>query len=534
MELDPSTFFCESVVRICSSLNVDIALKRFSVYLKKFVPHLGMDLGLYDDHMNVYRILASIWPPQLKKMPKLIPFPKELRDDLRLIWRRKQDITIINDPEETQPLYQKILPMFWRSGPMSCLLTDLELEGKRLGNLILWAEGKHRFSESHARLMSSLNEPFAMAVSNILQHQEILQLRDRLIDDNRDLRRQLLEISGDTIIGENFGLKKVVDTVRQVATLDSPILLMGETGVGKDVIANAIHYGSRRSKNPFVKVNCGAIPETLIDSELFGHEKGAFTGALSKKLGRFERAHTGTIFLDEIGDLPLAAQNRLLRVLEQYEIERVGGTETIPVDVRIISATHKNLQEMVRSGQFREDLWFRLNVFPILIPPLRERLQDIPLLVHHFIERKLQKLRIPEPPALAPGSLEYLQSYHWPGNVRELENIVERALIQSQLQNNDKFLRFEKLLDTSSTRSDRSDELQTDLLVTWDKMKADYIQKVLVRTDGKVKGKGGAAEILGINPSTLRAKMKKLGIPYGRKCRVYGRGPDQAGLVNTK
>ena len=242
--------------------------------------------------------------------------------------------------------------------------------------------------------MSLLNEPFAIAFSNTLKHQEVLRLKDLLADDNRYLHRELLHLSGEEIVGADFGLKRVIEMVRQVAPLNSPVLLLGETGVGKDVIANAIHYSSPRKDGPLVKVNCGAIPETLLDSELFGHEKGAFTGAISQKRGRFERANQGTIFLDEIGELPSPAQVRMLRVLQYKEIERVGGTNPIPVDIRLIAATNRNLEEMVKTKQFREDLWFRLNVFPIHIPPLRERKEDIPALVRHFVKRKSRELKL--------------------------------------------------------------------------------------------------------------------------------------------
>ena len=242
-------------------------------------------------------------------------------------------------------------------------------------------------------------------MSKALEHQEIIRLKDMLADDNRYLFDELRSASGDEIIGSDFGLKAVMRMVQQVAPLDSPVLLLGETGTGKEVIANAIHYSSPRKDGPFIKVNCGAIPETLLDSELFGHEKGAFTGAISQKRGRFERANKGTIFLDEIGELPAQAQVRLLRVLQTKEIERVGGTTSIPVDIRIISATNRNLQEMIASGRFREDLWFRLNVFPIMIPPLRQRREDIPALVHHFIERKSKELKLTERPVLAPGAI---------------------------------------------------------------------------------------------------------------------------------
>jgi transcriptional regulator with GAF, ATPase, and Fis domain len=324
------------------------------------------------------------------------------------------------------------------------------------------------------------------------------------------LNRELLRISGDEIVGADFGLRDVMRQVRQVAPTESPVLLSGETGVGKDVIANAIHLGSPRRDGPFVAVNCGAIPESLLDSELFGHEKGAFTGALSKKRGRFERADSGTILLDEIGEMPLEAQVRLLRVLQHREIERVGGMERLPVDIRIITATNKNLPAMVRSGRFREDLWFRLNVFPIAVPPLRDRPSDIPALVQHFIGRNAGELKIGETPRLAPGAIDDLMAYGWPGNVRELENLVERAMILHRGEP----LRFDDLARLSSEEVGSiplaTDEETLDL----DTFVARHIRKVLGITGGKIHGPGGAGELLGINPNTLRYKMRKLGIPF--------------------
>ncbi|MEX1302114.1 MAG: sigma-54 dependent transcriptional regulator, partial [Desulfotignum sp.] len=252
--------------------------------------------------------------------------------------------------------------------------------------------------------------------------------------------------------------------------------------------------------------NCGAIPETMIDSELFGHEKGAFTGALTLKRGRFERADKGTIFLDEIGELPLQAQVRLLRVLQNREIERIGGSKTIPLDIRIISATNRNLEQMVTDKQFREDLWFRLNVFPVVIPPLRERRLDIPALIQHFIHVKCKEMKLKSIPTLGPGAAEMLMQYDWPGNVRELQNIIERALILKP----EGPLTFDNLgigstgFSSSSKPSGRTDTL--------DDVISKHILEVLRQTGGKISGEKGAAKILNINPSTLRNRMKKLGI----------------------
>jgi transcriptional regulator with GAF, ATPase, and Fis domain len=351
-------------------------------------------------------------------------------------------------------------------------------------------------------------------MSKALEHQEIIRLKDMLADDNRYLYQELRSVSGSAIIGADFGLKAVMKMIEQVAPLDSPVLLLGETGTGKEVIANVIHYTSPRRNGPFIKVNCGAIPENLLDSELFGHEKGAFTGAISQKRGRFERADKGTIFLDEIGELPAQAQVRLLRVLQTKEIERVGGTTSIPVDVRIISATNRNLQEMVASGRFREDLWFRFNVFPIMIPPLRQRREDIPALIHHFIECKCAELKLVSRPVLARGAMDKLVAYDWPGNVRELQNMIERALIMQR----GGILSFDMLLPPAGVREASPPPESTGKeLLSFEDMAKRYIQQALERAGGKISGPGGAAELLSINPSTLRTRMNKLGIPYGRK-----------------
>jgi len=256
-----------------------------------------------------------------------------------------------------------------------------------------------------------------VALTNSLRYRELQKFRDLLADDNRYLQDELRRMVGEDVIGSDSGLKPVMDLVRQVAPLDSPVLLLGETGSGKEVVANAIHKASSRRQEPFIKVNCGAIPPTLMDSELFGHEKGAFTGALSQKRGRIERANTGTLFLDEIGELSLEAQVRLLRVLQEKEIERVGGSGPIPVDIRIIAATHRNLEKMLGTGAFREDLYFRLRVFPVSIPPLRSRMMDLPALVQHFIQKKAREMKRSPAPGLAFGALERLTAYHWPGNV---------------------------------------------------------------------------------------------------------------------
>ena len=508
MHVDENDFYRKATMRICSSLDIETAMWRSLQFLKEFIPADRMFLHLYESDLGAMRTIATATISEGKKLDHITPLPKEVRARIE---EKQPHVMILNQPE-LEPLSKTMLQHLGKPD-CSVLILHLDVEDRRLGALSIIAEGKNRFTEEHGRLVSLLNEPFAIAFSNALKHQEVLKLKDLLADDNRYLHRELLHLSGDEIIGADFGLKKVMEMVRQVAPLNSPVLLLGETGVGKDVIANAIHYSSQRKDGPLVKVNCGAIPETLLDSELFGHEKGAFTGALSQRRGRFERADHGTIFLDEIGELPPQAQVRMLRVLQYKEIERVGGTNSIAVDIRLIAATNRNLEEMVKAKQFREDLWFRLNVFPIRIPALRERKEDIPALVRYFTERKSKELRLPAPPPLARGVIDRLMAYPWPGNVRELENIVERELILKKGQ----ALTLDDLAAGKPDHASSHPIGTEDRALTLDEVMSQHIQRVLEMTKGKVHGKGGAAEVLGINPSTLRNRMNQLRIPYGRR-----------------
>ena len=306
----------------------------------------------------------------------------------------------------------------------------------------------------------------------------------------------------EEIIGKSAALNDVMGKTNLVATTDASVLILGETGTGKELVCRAIHHLSPRRDKPLVKLNCAAIPSGLVESELFGHEKGAFTGAISRKQGRFELAHGGTIFLDEIGDIPLETQPKLLRLLQEQEFERVGATRTLRADVRVITATHRNLEERVASGDFREDLFYRLNVFPIELPSLRDRAEDIPLLARYFAERIAARHGRP-PCDFNETAIDRLMKYPWPGNVRELENVVERALILSEGATIDE---RHVMLD------ERQPDATTASMNTLQEVERRHILGVLETTAWKVSGKGGAAEILDLNPSTLLSRMKKLGI----------------------
>ncbi len=343
---------------------------------------------------------------------------------------------------------------------------------------------------------------------------ELELLKNRLEEENVYLREEIRTEHGfENIVGGSDPLLYVLHKVRQVASGETSVLILGETGVGKELIARIIHAESPRSNAPFVVVNCVALPPNLIESELFGHEKGAFTGAERRRRGRFEIAHGGTLFLDEIGELPLELQPKLLRVLQEGEIERVGGTDTITVDVRLIAATNRDLNTDMEAGRFREDLFYRVAVYPITVPPLRDRRDDIPLLVEHFVQHFAQRRgrRIDEIPAEV---LRRLRAYDWPGNVRELQNVMERAVLTTR----DRVLRLAEPLKNAANEKVATRENGSDAPgMTLDEVERRYIVRVLEATEGQISGAGGAAEILGLHANTLRYRMKKLGISVSRK-----------------
>jgi len=512
MGYEDKEFFREATLRLCSSLEIDKALSRFFRYVRKFIPMDSMLLSTISPDIGGMQFIAEASEKGGNRSDRVIFLPREtvkLATGLSL-----PDVMVVDNPEK-HPVAKYAIRFLETQNP-AMIIMRLVLEGQFLGGLAVLSNDHGVYSEEHANLLATIKEPAAIALSNCRSYQEVIKLKELLADDNRYLQDELGRISGEQIIGADFGLKGVMEMVRQVATLTSPVILLGETGTGKEVIARAINNLSERREGPFIKVNCGAIPETLVDSELFGHEKGAFTGALSQKRGRFERAIGGTIFLDEVGELPLEAQVRLLRVLQEKEIERVGGTQPIKVDIRVIAATHRDLIHLIQEDKFREDLFYRLQVFPISIPPLRQRVGDIPALVQHFIAKKSREMGMREIPTLAVGAIDRLNTYNWPGNVRELENAVERALILSKGEP----LNFSDLQPLSSEKfKKRPPVAPNDETLNLNMIIDSHIRRVLEMAGGRVEGRGGAAEILGVKPGTLRHRMRKLGIPFGRMAR---------------
>ena len=332
---------------------------------------------------------------------------------------------------------------------------------------------------------------------------EIDQLKNKLQEENFYLKEEIKLIHDfDEMIGESEALKYVLFKIEQVAPTNATVLITGETGTGKEMVARAVHGASYLKHMPLVKVNCAALAANFIESELFGHEKGAFTGAIGKRIGRFELAQGGTIFLDEIGELPLDLQVKLLRFLQEGEFERLGSSKTIKVDVRVIAATNRDLRAEVEKGNFREDLLFRLNVFPITVPPLRERKDDIPLLVNYFVQRFCKRLG-KKITSVSQGVMRTLMDHSWPGNIRELANVIERSVISTKGET------FKSVEGMDSATASNGSGIAT---ATLEQVERDYISQILKSTDWKIEGKGGAARILGLNPSTLRTRMQKLGI----------------------
>jgi len=456
-------------------------------------------------------------PPPCRPLPCTGPEFQAL-----LAWCRKGQV--VRGPAEE---IRKRLPGFFQEfGAAQLMAGPLNHNGDPLGLVILVARAHQAFSSEHEPILQALLEPFTAALENDRQLRELSKLREAAEADRQKLltRLERQDIS-DSIIGAETGLRVVMEQARQVAHSGAPVLILGETGSGKEVVARAIHTLSRQREGPFLRVNCGAIPPELIDSELFGHERGSFTGATGMKKGWFERADGGTLFLDEVGELPLAAQVRLLRVLQDGSFERVGGERQVNVDVRVVAATNRDLQRMVAAGIFREDLWFRIAVFIIRLPPLRERRQDIPLLAAHFARQAGKRLGTP---LLTPTAddMRALLAYGWPGNVRELSSVIERAVILG----NGRCLEVQKALGVMPELSPSPPPLQEQSPATPGRETSitpiaaamqRHIEAALATTGGRVEGPHGAAVKLGINPNTLRARMRKLGIDWRR----FKKGP---------
>ncbi len=406
-------------------------------------------------------------------------------------------------PEPGGASVEEVARYLEREGLVACAFFPLTSGAKLLG--LVTAYGRTPIGAEEAQFLEVFALQAATLIHNALLFDQVEALKERLSRENAYLDlavREEARFGG--IVGQSRAMRRVLSTVRQVAPTDTTVLLTGETGTGKELIARAIHDASPRASRPMIKVNCGAIPAGLAESEFFGHERGAFTGAQQRRIGRFELADRGTIFLDEVGELPLETQVRLLRVLQEHELERVGGERSIRVDVRVLAATNRDLAADVGSGRFRADLFYRLNVLHVRVPPLRERREDIPALASHFalqVSRRLGRAFT----GLAATSLERLAEYDWPGNIRELQNVIERACVLSRGP-------VIEIPDPAEGALAPAHAAPEDGPLEAAAAEREHLLRVLARTGWRLEGRGGAAELLGLKPSTLRSRMQKLGV----------------------
>jgi transcriptional regulator with GAF, ATPase, and Fis domain len=492
----------EAAVSIAAMLRQHLPLE--CLVIQRFEPshHLVATVAVApaSSIANPLRGAHECAPPEMKKL---------------LAWTRRSEIFLHAPAGKADAA---LAPLRYQDIARDLCGAPLVAESGPTGAALLIAQRDERFNSRHEAIVQALMEPLSVALENDRRLHEIASLREAAEADRQSLLHRLgRREMGDTIVGEQSGLRQVMQRVDLVSRSDAPVLILGETGTGKELVARAIHQRGPRHDGPFIRVNCGAIPADLIDSQLFGHEKGSFTGAADSRQGWFERADRGTLFLDEIGELPLDAQVRFLRVLQDGLVERVGSHEAIRVDVRVVAATNRDLAEMVRDRSFREDLWYRIAVFPILLPPLRERLDDIRELATHFAERAAVRFGLA---AVVPSEsdLALLRTYSWPGNIRELGAVIDRAAILGEGRS------LEIAAAIGSTqhaapqikRGAAAGNLpaQRESIVTLDEAMRRHIETTLRATQGRIEGPRGAARLLAINPHTLRARMRKLGIDW--------------------
>ena len=484
----------------CQGLDPMKALKRSLYFLKRSMPadavlcnflHLSTNNSpyfLFGDNIEVYSKESEVFIHQ---------------DHRKTIFAKKGSYIQLCQDDDEVPMVQKFMSLLPRDHYSFLVFRSMLNEDTTIGTFTVAAKGHGRYTDTHISYLFSLRNIIEIFFTNLYEYYTTLQQNRTLARSNSILRHSA---NADKLDLEKLpGLASVVQQIRQVAPLDCPVLLLGETGVGKEAVADALHEHSDRCLAPYVKVNCGAVPETLVDSELFGHEKGAFSGAHAHHVGRFERAHNGTLLLDEIGELPLSIQARLLRVLQFGEMDRVGGSKTIYVNVRILAATHNDLLSRSREGSFREDLFYRLNVIGLEVPPLRTRREDIPLLASTFLERHAAANR-KTIKGFTPQAMDAMLRYGWPGNVRELENAVERAVILS----GGEYIAERALPLAVQNASDAPEDEELALgSMSLEDVERKAIEATLRETDDN---KSEAARRLGITRATLHSKLKKYGL----------------------
>jgi formate hydrogenlyase transcriptional activator len=491
---------------VVSHLDLDDLFAAVSGCLRKVIQHDGSSLLLCDEESGEWRIHVLDFASNKSFVERGRNESVTWSPSCVAIETGKPAVFFEQDFIEKSSI-SDIARWILESGVKSFCSVPLLSHNRPLGALNVGRRQDTGFAPEEVELLNQVAQQIALAVENALAYKQIAQLKDKLAEEKLYLEEEIqTEYNFEEIIGDSPALRAVLKEVRVVGPTDSTVLILGETGTGKELIARALHNRSDRRERTFVKLNCAAIPTGLLESELFGHEKGAFTGAIATKIGRFELADRGTLFLDEVGEIPLELQVKLLRVLQEQEFERLGSTRTIRVNVRILAATNRDLVRLVEEQKFRNDLYYRLRVFPITVPPLRDRPKDIPLLVRHFAQKFAQRMkkRIETIPS---ESMKALQTYSWPGNVRELENFVERAVILTQRQ--DLYVSLAELKQTPSHNTNSG-------TTTLEQAEREHIVKVLRDSNWTISGHSGAATKLGMKRTTLQSKMQKLNISRPR------------------
>ncbi|HYL10860.1 MAG TPA: sigma 54-interacting transcriptional regulator [Candidatus Acidoferrales bacterium] len=472
--------------------------------LRRVVPHDFLSLATYDAAQNLMRIHTLDYPGGSGRFREEMTVALQNSPDGSCFQGRTPKLST---RVELESFDSEVVRLLLAEGVRTMCCVPLVARDRVIGVLSLSSLRDAAFSQEDVDLLRRVAGQVAIAVENALAFKEIAELKNRLADEKLYLEDEIRsELNFEEIVGASSSLKQILKQAETVAPTDSTVLILGETGTGKELIARAIHNLSHRRDRTFVKINCAAIPTGLLESELFGHERGAFTGAIAQKLGRFELADKGTLFLDEVGDIPLELQPKLLRVLQEQEFERLGGTRTIHADVRIVAATNRDLSALVDEGRFRSDLYYRFNVFPLRMPPLRERADDIPLLVRYFVQKYSRRMN-KTVESVSTESLQALARYAWPGNIRELENLVERAVIVSS----GPVLR----IPVSDLKAPRAADALTGAgagPTTLEETERQAILRALGKTNWILGGPRGAAARLGMKRTTLQSRMQKLGI----------------------
>jgi formate hydrogenlyase transcriptional activator len=486
---------------VVSSLDLRELLNAVSASLRRLVPHEYASLSLYDAQTQRLQIHALDFPASKGLIQEGLWIPVEGTPHGRALSSRQPLFVTLQEIEQFE-----LTPRIRAEGLKSGCFLPLISRDRPLGTLVVASLQEETFPQKDADLLHHVANQIAIGVENALAYGRVVDRANKLREEKLYLQDEIRnEYNFEEIIGESPALKKVLEQIQTVAPTDSTILILGETGTGKELIARAIHNLSARRERTLVKVNCAAIPTGLLESELFGHEKGAFTGAIAQRVGRFELAHRGTLFLDEVGDIPLELQPKLLRVLQEQEFERLGSAKTIRVNVRMVAATNADLQQKVADNQFRLDLYYRLNVFPIVIPALRDRREDIPLLVRYFAQKYARRMKKPID-TIPMKTMSALVDYHWPGNVRELENFVERAVILSRGAN------LEIPVPELKQRARVTAAASPSGLGTLEHAEREHISRALSETNWVIGGPSGAAARLGMKRTTLQSLMRRLGI----------------------